>query len=281
MTGKRAFVMGHPIGHSRSPMLHGYWLARYGIDGSYEAVDVAPDALGAFFDRFDEEGWIGGNVTVPHKSAVIPHLRRIDDAARAMGAVNTLWRQDGVLVGGNTDAAGFMGNLDACAPGWDSGARRAVVLGAGGATRAAVFGLMGRGLEVAVCNRTEEKAEAIASHFGGGTTAHSFAAVDGLLPEADLLVNATSLGMAGQPPLRIDLGRLKPGATVCDIVYVPLRTDLLKAAEARGHRTVDGLGMLLYQAVDGFRHWFGTTPEVTGELRALLERDIRAKTPEG
>lgn len=279
MTTKRAFVMGHPIAHSRSPMLHGYWLDRYGIDGSYERLDIPPDELGAFFERFDEEGWIGGNVTVPHKTAVIPYVHHVDDAASAMGAVNTLWREDGVLVGGNTDSIGFMGNLDERVPGWDRNARRAVVIGAGGATRAAAYGLKGRGLDVAICNRTLEKAEALASHLGKGLSAHALADVGGLLPEADILVNATSLGMVGQPPLEIDLGRLKPDAVVYDVVYVPLETEFLKAAAARGHRTVDGLGMLLHQAVEGFRHWFGKTPEVTAELRKLLEDDIRAKTP--
>ena len=277
MTTKRAFVIGHPIAHSRSPMLHGYWLDRYGIDGSYERLDVPPAELPAFFDHFDEAGWTGGNVTVPHKTAVIPHLHHVDEAAKAMGAVNTIWREDGVLAGGNTDSIGFLGNLDECVPGWDHDARRAVVIGAGGATRAAAYGLRGRGLDVALCNRSLGKAQALVSHFGREVTACPLGDVGGLLSDADLLVNATSLGMVGQPPLEIDLGRLKPDAIVYDVVYVPLETDLLKAARERGHRTVDGLGMLLHQAVEGFRHWFGKTPEVTADLRALLEEDIRAK----
>ncbi len=271
--------MGHPIAHSRSPMLHGYWLERYGIEGSYERLDIPPDELDAFFAGFREAGWIGGNVTVPHKLAVMRHVDRIDDAAEAMGAVNTLWWENDTLVGGNTDAIGFMGNLDELAPGWDGDARRAVILGAGGATRAAVYGLRSRGLEVALCNRTVEKAEGLAAHFGEGVSAHGLDELPSLLGGADLLVNTTSLGMIGQPPLEIDLAPLKPGATVYDVVYVPLETALLKAARARGHRTVDGLGMLLHQAVEGFRHWFGRTPEVTAELRTLLVDDIRAKTP--
>ncbi len=279
MTAARAFVMGHPIAHSRSPMLHGYWLRRYGIDGSYERLDIPPAELGAFFDRFREAGWIGGNVTVPHKVAVMERVDRIDDAARAIGAVNTLWWEDGRLVGGNTDAIGFIGNIDERVPGWSEGGGRAVVAGAGGATRAIVYGLLGRGLEVALCNRTVSKAQALADHFGRGVTAHGSAAIPGLLVDADLLVNATSLGMVGQPRLEIDLSPLKPSAVVYDIVYVPLETDLLKAARARGLRTVDGLGMLLHQAVEGFRHWFGRTPEITPELRRILVDDIRAKTP--
>ena len=279
MTAPRAFVLGHPIAHSRSPMLHGYWLERYGIAGSYEPVDVAPADLGAFFGSFRQAGWAGGNVTVPHKLAVIGHLDRIDAAAAKLGAVNTIWREDGRLIGGNTDWAGFIGNLDELAPGWDREAGRAVVLGAGGAARAAAYALGERGLSVALCNRTASTAEELAAHFGGGMTGHPMDAVAGLLAEADLLVNTTSLGMLGKPPLDVDLSSLKPGATVYDVVYVPLETGLLKAARARGHRTVDGLGMLLHQAVDGFRHWFGQTPEVTRELRSLLIDDIRAKTP--
>lgn len=260
-------------------MLHGYWLKRYGIPGSYERVDVPPEQLAAFFDRFKEVGWVGGNVTVPHKMAVIPYLDRIDDAAKAIGAVNALWWDGGALVGGNTDAMGFIGNLDELVPGWDRGARRAVILGAGGATRAAVYGLRSRGLEVALCNRTVAKAEALAAHFGKGVTGQGLDELEALMGDADLLVNTTSLGMVGQPPLAIDLAPLKPEAIVYDVVYVPLETGLLKAAKARGHRTVDGLGMLLHQAVEGFRHWFDRTPEVTGELRTLLSDDIRAKTP--
>lgn len=278
MTAGRAFVMGHPIAHSRSPMLHGYWLERYGIAGSYEPIDVAPEALAAFFARFCETGWVGGNVTVPHKLAVVRYLDRIDDAATALGAVNTIWWQDGELVGGNTDCTGFLGNLDELAPGWDRDAGNAVILGAGGAARAAAYGLRQRGLSVALCNRTATKAEELAAHFGG-MSGHGMDALPGLLRDADLLVNTTSLGMLGKPPLEIDLAPLKPGAVVYDVVYVPLETGLLKAAKAKGHPTVDGLGMLLHQAVDGFRHWFGTTPEVTAELRALLIDDIRAKTP--
>jgi shikimate dehydrogenase len=278
MNPPRAFVIGHPIAHSRSPMLHGYWLKRYGIAGSYEAVDVAPDALGAFFAGFRDAGWAGGNVTVPHKTAVIPHLQEIDAAARAIGAVNTIWWEGDALVGGNTDAAGLLGNLDELAPGWDREGKRAVILGAGGAARAAVYGLRSRGFDVAVCNRTRANAEALAGHFGRGVSGHGMDDLPSLLRDADLLVNTTSLGMKGQPPLDIDLAPLPARAIVNDIVYVPLETELLRAAKARGNRTVEGLGMLLHQAVEGFLHWFGHRPEVTAELRALIAGDIRAKT---
>ncbi|MDE3239613.1 MAG: shikimate dehydrogenase [Paracoccaceae bacterium] len=275
----RAFVMGHPISHSRSPMLHGYWLKHYGIPGSYEMLDVAPEAIPDFFKGFRAAGWAGGNVTVPHKTAVIPFLDRVDPAATAMGAVNTLWWEGEALVGGNTDAIGFLGNLDHAVPGWDKTARKAVVLGAGGAARAAAYGLQTRGLSVALCNRTVEKADALARHFGQGVSAHGLEDLDGLMAGCDLLVNATSLGMVHQPANTLDLSPLAPGAIVYDVVYVPLETGLLKAAKARGHRTVDGLGMLLFQAVEGFRHWFDATPDVTDELRRLIEDDIRAKTP--
>lgn len=278
MTAPRAFVMGHPIAHSRSPMLHGHWLQRYGIAGSYERVDVAPADLAAFFAGYREAGWVGGNVTVPHKLAVIPYLDRIDEAATTLGAVNTIWWEDGRLVGGNTDGIGFLGNLDELAPGWDRDAERAVVIGAGGAARAAAYGLGARRLSVALCNRTVSTAQDLAARFGG-MTGHGLDALPALMRDADLLVNTTSLGMAGKPPLEVDLSTLKPGAVVCDVVYVPLETGLLKAAKARGHRTVDGLGMLLHQAGEGFRHWFGQAPEVTRELRTLLIDDIRAKTP--
>ncbi len=279
MRKTRAFVMGHPIAHSRSPMLHTYWLERYGIEGSYERIDMPPEGLKQFFDTYRDKGWIGGNVTVPHKTAVIPYLDRVDEAARAMGAVNTIWWDGDVLLGGNTDSIGFMGNIDELLPGWDGNAKRAVVLGAGGASRAAIFGLLGRGLEVSICNRTVGKAEELARHFGGRSSAHGLEAMPELMANCDLLVNATSLGMVGQPPLEIDLSTLKQDAIVYDVIYVPLETAILKAAKAKGHRTVDGLGMLLHQGVEGFSRWFGRRPEVTAELRQLLIEDIRAKTP--
>lgn len=275
----RAFVMGHPIAHSRSPMLHGYWLRRYGIDGSYERLDIPPAEVDAFFAGFRAAGWAGGNVTVPNKTAVIPHVGRLDDAAQAMGAVNTLWYEGQTLVGGNTDAIGFLGNLDERAPGWDAKPGQAALLGAGGAARAAIFGLRQRGFRVGIYNRTRAKAEALAARFGAGVTAHGLEELAAALPTIDLLVNATSLGMTGQPANTLDLAALPAHAIVHDVVYAPLETGLLRAAAVRGLRTVDGLGMLLHQAVAGFRHWFGVTPEVTAELRAILEADIRAKTP--
>jgi shikimate dehydrogenase len=260
-------------------MLHGYWFKRYGIDAVYELVDLLPDQLATFFEGYKRAGWVGGNVTVPHKLAVMSYAELIDDAAKAMGAVNTLFWNDGVLVGGNTDSMGFIGNLDERVPGWDRDANRAVVIGAGGAARASVYGLMNRGLSVAVCNRTVDKAEALARHFGGAVSSHGLDELAMQMSQADLVVNTTSMGMVGQPPLDVDLSPLKSEAIVYDVVYVPLETKLLRAAQARGLRTVDGLGMLLHQGVEGFHRWFGKRPEVTGELRQLLTDDIRAKTP--
>lgn len=275
----RAFVIGHPIAHSRSPMLHGHWLQTLGVPGAYEMRDVPPQELAAFFATLREQGYVGGNVTVPHKVAVLPFLARIDEAAQAIGAVNTVWIEDGALVGGNTDAYGFLGNLDQLAPGWDAKGGEAVILGAGGAARAATYALLGRGFAVRLVNRTVANAGDLAAHFGERVSAHGWDELPALLPGADLLVNTTSLGMLGKPGLEIDLSPLKPTAVVHDVVYVPLDTALLKDARRRGHRTVDGLGMLLHQAVAGFAHWFGVTPTVTQALRTLLENDIRAKTP--
>lgn len=278
MPTERACVIGHPIAHSRSPMMHGYWIAQHGLDAVYDKLDVPPEALGDFFHRFRDLSWIGANVTIPHKLAVMDHVDRVDDIALAMGAVNCIHWEGETLVGGNTDALGFMGSLDEAHPGWDKSARRALILGAGGAARAAAYGLRERGLTVDLVNRTPEKAQGLAAHLGKGVAGHGIDHLVELLTETDVLVNATSLGMIGQPPLDIDLAPLKQSAIVYDAVYVPLETHLLRQAAARGLRTVDGLGMLLYQGVEGFRRWFGITPAVTPELRKLLEDDIREKT---
>ncbi len=276
-TSPRAFVIGHPISHSRSPLIHGFWLEELGLAGSYEKVDVAPEALPAFIRGMDQAAFVGGNITVPHKTAAMALVDEIDAAGRAVGAVNTLWRRDGRLLAANTDVLGFLGSLDADAPGWDRDPGRAVVLGAGGAARGVVYALIGRGFAVDIVNRSLDKGQGLAATFGSGLRAHAMGDLDRLLGDTDLLVNTTSLGMAGMPRLAIDIAPLKPGALVCDIVYVPLETDLLHAARQAGHPTVGGLGMLLHQAVPGFAMWFGVEPKVTPELRAVIEADIRAK----
>jgi len=274
----RACLMGHPVAHSRSPMIHGYWLRTLRIQGAYELKDLTPEEFPAFVTRLAENGFVGGNVTVPHKEAAFRLVDRRDEASDAVGAVNTLWLEGGRLMGGNSDVRGFIAHLDESAPGWDVPGGRAVILGAGGSARAATYALTTRGLEVRLVNRTIERARELAAHFGPRVSANGFDALPRLLADADLLVNCTSLGMAGKPPLEVNLGPLKPGAVVYDVVYVPLETALLAAARSRGHRVVDGLGMLLQQAGFGFRKWFGTMPRVTAELRAIVEADIRAKT---
>jgi shikimate dehydrogenase len=275
-TIRRACVMGHPVAHSRSPLLHGFWLKTLGVAGSYELQDVTATEFPAFFRGLQQNGFVGGNVTVPHKEAAFRLVDRRDPAAAAIGAVNTVWYEAGRLWGGNTDAYGFLAHLDATIPGWSERKFTAVVLGAGGAARAILHGLAGRNGAVRLVNRTIARARDLTGRTPDAS-AHGWDELPRLLAEADLLVNASSLGMAGKPPLTIDLAPLAPSAIVYDIVYVPLETALLRSARARGHRTVDGLGMLLHQAVPGFARWFGVTPTVTPALRDLIEGDLKAK----
>jgi len=271
---KAACVIGWPIGHSRSPLIHNYWIKEHGLDAEYRREAVPPGELAAFVAQLSERGYVGGNVTVPHKEPALA-VSEPDERARAVGAANTLWLEGGRLRATNTDVEGFIGNLDATAPGWDRGLGSALVLGAGGAARAVVFGLLERGIgRICLANRTAERAAALRAKFGERVEPAAWSDRDSLLAETGLLVNTTSLGMAGQPPLTIELARLPAGAVVSDLVYAPLETALLTAARARGLRAVDGLGMLLHQAVGGFQRWFGVRPEVTKALRALVEADL-------
>jgi shikimate dehydrogenase len=271
---KKAFVTGHPIAHSRSPKIHGFWLKEYGIEGSYEPIDVAPDDFAGFLAGLQAQGFRGGNITIPHKETAFALVQRRDDAAEEIGAVNTLWFDDGILCGGNTDAHGFAANLDEHAPGWAQNGP-AVVLGAGGAARAIIHSLKTRGVkDIRIVNRTLSRAQELAHRFGAGVSAHGMDATDELLGDAGLLINTTALGMHGNEGLAADPARLPGHAIVTDIVYVPLETPLLAAARQRGLKTVDGLGMLLHQAVPGFEHWFGLRPEVTSELRGLIVADF-------
>jgi len=271
-----ACLIGWPAAHSRSPLIHHYWLRTLGIDGGYVIEAVPPDEFQDFVFRLSLRGFVGGNVTRPHKERAL-ELSKPDDRARAVGAANTLWYRDGELCSTNTDVEGFINNLDASAPGWDE-AEDALVLGAGGASRAVVFGLIERGIKrVHLVNRTMTRAEAVADQFGARVQPVAWDAIDGLLRRARLLVNTTSLGMPGQPALELDVSLLPPQAVVADLVYVPLQTPLLAAAQARGLKTADGLGMLLHQAVRGFELWFGQRPEVTPELRELVEADLVTK----
>ena len=269
-----ACLIGWPAAHSRSPLIHHYWLRTLGIEGGYVIEAVPPDDFRDFVLRLSLRGFVGANVTIPHKEQALA-LSKPDARARAVGAANTLWFKDGELCSTNTDVEGFINNLDASAPGWDK-ASDALVLGAGGAARAVVFGLLDRGIKhVHLANRTVERAQALADQFGASVHPVAWDAVGELLPRAGLLVNTTSLGMHGQPRLEIDVGLLPEDAVVADLVYVPLKTELLAAAQARGLKTADGLGMLLHQAVRGFELWFGQRPQVTSELRALVEADLK------
>lgn len=273
--GPNAFVCGFPINHSRSPLIHRYWLKQLGIAGSYDRIAVPPEEFADFVGSLRERGMAGGNVTIPHKEAAFAAVGKHDAAATAIGAVNTLWFEGDVLCGGNTDAHGFAANLDEFAPGWQD-CDSAVVLGAGGASRAIIHALIQRGIgEIHVVNRTVARAEDLAAHFGPRVHARGFDEADTLLDRAGLLVNTTSLGMKGSEGPKLDLFRLPDDAVVTDIVYVPLETPLLKQAAQRGLRTVDGLGMLLHQAVPGFERWFGQRPEVDFRLRDLILNDVR------
>jgi shikimate dehydrogenase len=267
-------VIGWPAKHSRSPMLHGYWLRRYRIDGDYRAEEVPPDAFPAFLADLAGHGYIGANITLPHKEAALA-MTEPDDRAQAVGAANTVWLDRGRLRSTNSDVEGFLGALDFSAPGWDQTVETAVVLGAGGAARAVVFGLVERGIQnIHVVNRTLDRAVAFRDRFGPGVHPARWEDLPRVLEGADLLANSTPLGMKGQPDIEIDLAAMADGALVADIVYVPLETRLLAAAERRGLRTANGLDMLLYQAVRGFELWYSVRPEVTAELRALLGADI-------
>ncbi|MEZ5773442.1 MAG: shikimate dehydrogenase [Hyphomicrobiaceae bacterium] len=272
----RAGVIGWPIKHSRSPLIHGHWLRRYGIAGSYEKVAVEPGDLAGFLAGLAAAGWRGCNVTVPHKEQALALADEATDTARAIGAANTLWVERGRLHATNTDAYGFMTHLRTEAPGWQEGGRPALVLGAGGAARAILQGLIEAGVrEIRLVNRSRGRAEALVAHFGRAVVVGDWAERDSLIGDCGLLINTTSLGMTGQAPLDISLAAAGDRLTVSDIVYAPLETPLLKAARQKGLVAVDGLGMLLHQAVPGFERWFGIRPEVTRELRALIEADLR------
>jgi shikimate dehydrogenase len=270
---RAACLIGWPAAHSRSPLIHHYWLRTLGIEGGYNIEAVPPEGFAEFVLHLSTHGFVGANVTLPHKERALA-LSIPDTRARAVGAANTLWYEGNELRSTNTDIEGFINNLDACAPGWD-GIEEALVLGAGGSSRAVVFGLVERGIKrVHLANRTIDRARALADQFGANVHPVAWDAIDGLLPRAGLLVNTTSLGMHGQPALELDVNLLPLHAIVADLVYVPLETPLLVAARARGLKTADGLGMLLHQAVRGFELWFGRRPEVTPALRALVEADL-------
>ena len=271
----RAGVVGHPVKHSRSPIIHGYWLEQFGINGRYDRYDVKPEDFSHFVKTLSEQGLQGVNVTIPHKEAAFLALDEATERARRLNAANTLWFENVKLWGDNTDSIGFLANLDQGHPGWDINAKSALILGAGGAARAIIAGLQERNIEkITIVNRTRERAEELALMSGGQVAVAEWSKLSFQLESADLVVNTTSLGMSGQPDLDLSLDPLGRNALVTDIVYVPLETNLLKQARLRGNPVVDGLGMLLHQAVPGFEHWFGKRPVVTDELRHLVEDHI-------
>jgi shikimate dehydrogenase len=271
---KKACLISWPSGHSRSPLIHGYWLKQHGIAGCYTQEAVPPEALAGFIAGLAEKGYAGANVSLPHKEAALL-LSKPDARARAVGAANTLFFDQGVLCSTNTDVEGFLASLDQAKPGWEHKTSRAVVIGAGGAARAILFGLIERGVRhIDLANRNIERARTLADAFGPSVAPRPLSMLQDLLDGAGLLVNTSSLGMKGQPALEVDLSPLPAQALVSDIVYVPLTTPLLAAAHARGLAVADGLDMLLHQAVRGFSLWFGQTPRVTPELRALVRADL-------
>lgn len=271
-----AFVVGYPIKHSRSPLIHGYWLKTLGIAGSYEKVEVTPEAFANFIAglKSSDPSFCGGNVTIPHKEAAYRLADETDELTDELGAANTLWLEDGKLKATNTDGIGFTANLDDRRPGWDRGGK-AVVLGAGGASRAIIQALRERGFsEIHVVNRSLDRAEELADRFGPKVHAHAVAGLNEVMRKADFFVNTTSLGMGREPVPHLPFDTLAKGAVVTDIVYVPLTTSFLQQAERAGLPTVDGLGMLLHQAVPGFEKWFGERPVVDEALRALIIADM-------
>jgi shikimate dehydrogenase len=273
---KLACIIAWPAGHSRSPLIHNYWAKKYKLNAEYRREAVPPEKFVEFVTHLRQHGYVGGNITVPHKQTALS-VSEPDERARAVGAANCLWYDRDKLRSTNTDVEGFLANLDAVTPGWDRGLDTAVVLGGGGGARAVVFALLAREVKrIYVSNRTLERAQVLQKQFGSRVIATAWREASGLLGGAGLLVNTTTLGMVGQPPLEINL-RCPASLVVADLVYAPLETALLKLARERRLRTADGLGMLLHQAVRGFELWFGVRPEVTAELRTLVEADLLKK----
>jgi shikimate dehydrogenase len=272
---KKACVIGFPITHSRSPLIHNHWLKIYGLKGLYEQREIKPEDLAHFLRNLAAEGYVGCNVTIPHKEAALSIISAVDDIVRRTGSLNTVYYEDGILKATSTDGEGFYQNLMATVPNTSLAGKKVLMIGAGGASKAVVERLLRADVsEIKILNRTLTRAEELCSTFGPRLRAIAPDHFGAESKEVALLVNTTSQGMNGQKELVLDLSDLQPDAIVADIVYVPLQTKLLEQAEARGLRTVSGLGMLLHQAVLGFEKWFGLRPEITPELYALVARDI-------
>lgn len=267
-----AGVIGAPIAHSKSPLLHGYWLKSLNLSGHYIPLEVAPQNLEQVLRTMQKMGFVGANVTIPHKEAIVQIADQVTDRASVIGAANTLtFRPDGKILADNTDGYGFIENLRQNAPHWIPSSGPAAVLGAGGAARAVIASLLDIGVpQIMLTNRTRVRAEILAEDFGQRVVVHDWVRAGGIIGDASVVVNTTSLGMVGKPDLKVPLDGLKPGMVVTDLVYVPLQTPLLQAAQRAGCTTVDGLGMLLYQAVPGFERWFGQRPIVDASVRAAV-----------
>lgn len=268
----RAGVIGNPISHSLSPKLHGYWLHRYGLLGEYTAIEVPEDALQSKLRDLQTQGFVGINVTIPHKVNILQYADQVSDRATLIGAANTItFKEDGRILADNTDAYGFMANLKQGAPDWDPKAGPAMIFGAGGAARAIIVALADAGVpQIILTNRTRSKADALKDEFGTRIRVVDWVQADTVLEDAATVINTTSLGMKGASDFKVSLDRLRPTAIVTDIVYTPLRTPFLDAAQAKGCTTVDGLGMLLHQGVPGFERWFGQRPDVDEETRRAI-----------
>ena len=269
-----AGVIGHPIAHSRSPHLHGYWLRKYGLRGHYIPIDITPEKIKDLLPRLADLGFVGANVTIPYKETVMDIADQITDRATLIGAANTLiFQNDGRIHADNTDGYGFIENIRQSVPDWNPRTGPAVVFGAGGAARAVIVSLLDVGVpQILLTNRTRNRAEKLREDFGNRVQVVEWVQAGNVLEDADLVVNTTSLGMTGKTEMRVPLDGLRPGIIVNDLVYTPLRTRFLAEAEERGCRTVDGLGMLLHQAVPGFERWFGKRPVVDENVRAAVLR---------
>jgi shikimate dehydrogenase len=271
----KASVIGWPISHSRSPLIHGYWLKQLGIDGVYEKHAVAPDDLGSFIPTLRDGQHVGTNVTLPHKETALAHVDEPDDRVRRIGALNTIWRENGKLRATSTDGPGFLANLKQTLPGFLPQDQPVTILGAGGSARAIIDELLRQGIDrIHVVNRTNSRAENLAQHFGPHVKATNQNEVAKALHHSGLLINTTSAGLADQSEISLPWASLKPDAVVADIIYTPLITPFLQAAKTHGHPVVPGLGMLLHQAVVGFEKWFGQRPMVTPDLHDIIARDI-------
>lgn len=271
---KKACVIGWPIAHSRSPLIHNYWLKKYGIDALYEKKAVEPESVAQFIANLASSEFIGCNVTIPHKEAAFQVVAKADEIARRLGAVNTVYLKDGAVCGTNTDGEGFIASLRHAHPVFDSKNKTAVIIGAGGAAKAIIGALLDEGVKkIGIINRTRERILDLQVQFGSGV--YEISETNDALKSCGLLVNTTSQGMEGQPSLELEIQGLNPNALVADIVYTPLETVFLAKARQQGNPVLGGLGMLLHQAVRGFELWFGVKPEVTAELYELIAADVQ------